>query len=139
MAKAPKNTASAEPIDAEAELATTEAQAIPAPLAAAAEENDPVLQAHFIRQQNHFNDLAPSIAKQARADLEREEMLREHELIAERNRKAREAAEREQAEREERENAAANLEATKAEMAALEEALKSKKAEADRLAKMVKE
>lgn len=132
MAKAAKNTAADNTAPAEAEL-------VPAPLAAAVEEQDTVLQAHFARQANHFNYLAPSIAKKAREDEEREALLQEQEIIAERNRKVREQAQREQAEREERENAAANLEATKAEIEALEASLKSKKAEADRLAKLVKE
>lgn len=132
MAKAPK-TAAAEP-DQQADTPV-----IPAPLMAAVEEQDTVFQAHLVRQANHFNDMAPSLAKKAREDEEREALLQEQEIIAERNRKVREQAQREQAEREERENAAANLEATKAEIEALEASLKSKKAEADRLAKLVKE
>lgn len=129
MAKAAK-TATAEPTPAEAAV-------IPAPLAAAAEENDTVLQAHFIRQQNHHNNLAPSIAKQAREDEEREKLLQEHERIAERNRLEREQQAKEQAEREERENAASRLALLETEIADLETALEAKQAEAKRLKSLV--
>lgn len=130
MAKAPK-TANTEPAD--------EASVIPAPLAAVVEEQDTVLQAHFTRQANHFNDLAPELAKKARDDEEREARLKEHEEIAERNRKERERQQKEQAEREERETAAEKAKALRAEIAELEAAIKDKTAEASRLEKLVKE
>lgn len=112
---------------------------IPPALAAAVEEKDPVFQAHLTRQANHHGDLAPSIAKQAREDKEREELLQEHEKIAERNRKTREEAESKQKAIEEREGAAARIEALDAEIETIEASLEAKQAEAARLKKLVKE
>lgn len=121
MAKAAKTTA-AEPIDAEAAV-------VPAPLAAAVEEQDTVLQAHFTRQAHHFQDLAPSVEKKAREDAERDARLSEHELIAERNRKEREEQQKAQAEREARENAGANVARLTEEIAALQTTIDGKRAE----------
>lgn len=131
MAKAPKNTAAAEPSE--------EALVVPAPMAAAVEEQDTVLQAHFTRQANHFSDLAPSIAKQARDDAEREAMLQEQEVIAERNRKEREAQRLEQEAREKRENAAATITRLEEEIASMEAALADKKADLAATKKLIKE
>lgn len=115
-----------------------EPAAIPQALAAAVEENDPVLQAHLVRQANHHNDLAPSIAKQAAEDKEREKLLQEHEVIAERNRKTREEAEAKQKAEEERENAGSMIEQLLEEIPGVEAALAFKKGELARLQKLVK-
>lgn len=132
MAKAPKTAAAEEPKQ------EAEAPVIPAPLAAAVEEQDSVFQAHLVRQATHFTDMAPSIAKRARDDQEREELLKEHELIAERNRKEREEQQKAQAEREERENASALISILEEEIPNLEAALADKKAELNRLKNLVK-
>lgn len=117
--------------------ATIEAEIVPAPLAAAVEEQDAVLQAHFTRQQNHFTELAPSMAKKDREDKERELLLQEHAQIAERNRIEREKQAAAQAEREDRETAAARSAALREEIEALKAAIKDKTAEADRLEKLM--
>lgn len=127
MAKAAKTTTS-EPAD--------EATVIPAPLAAAVEEQDTVLQAHYTRQANHFHDLSESVAKKAREDEEREKRIQEHEIIAERNRKAREQAEADRLAREERETAAEKAAALREEIDALKASIKDKTAEAERLEKL---
>lgn len=130
MAKAPKNTdQTKEPT----------AEVVPAPLAAALEEADPVIQAHITRQANHFTDLAPSLAKKELEDKEREALLLEHEKIAERNRKVREEADAKRKAEEELEGAAAAIEALEAEIPTLEAQLADKKAELARLQKLVKE
>lgn len=131
MAKAPKKTA--EPDQQE------DSPVIPAPLAAAVEEKDTVFQAHLVRQANHFADMAPSLAKQARADAEREAELKEHEIIAERNRQERERQQKEQAAREERENAVSLIAALEEDIPNLEDAIAAKKAELKRLQNLVKE
>lgn len=137
MAKTPtKAEADAAPYEP-TEQSAAEAAVIPAPLAAAVEETDTVFQAHLVRQANHHNELAPSIAKKAREDLEREELLKQHEEIAERNRKEREAQQAEQFAREEREGAAARIAFLKEEVANAEAALEDKKAEIARLEKLV--
>lgn len=135
MAKAPKTTAPQEPAE---DTVNAPADVVPAPLAAAVEEQDTVFQAHLIRQANHHADLAPSIAKRARDDLEREELLREHEIIAERNRKEREEQQKAQTEREERENAHSLIGSLTSEIEAIEASLVLKKGEIDRLTKLVK-
>lgn len=144
MAKSPKTTDApaqaevTEPVDATAEAAApVEAAVIPAPLTDALQEEDTVYQAHLIRQANHFDDLAPTIAKQSRDDLEREAMLNEagriqgewYAHIAEEQKK--------QAEREEREGAAARIAFLEDEIANTEAGLADKKAEIDRLKKLV--
>lgn len=132
MAKAAKKTADVTDEPAEAAI-------IPAPLAEAVEEQDSVLQAHFTRQETHFVELAPSVAKQAREDAEREAMLQEQELIAERNRKEREEQAAKQREIEERETATTRIVNLTEEIDALNASLKEKTAEVEHLKQLVKE
>lgn len=137
MAKAAAKIAApaAEPTEtSEAEAAV--AEVIPAPLKEAATENDSVFQAHVIRQANHHNDLAPSLAKRAREDKEREELLQEHEIIAERNRKEREAQKLEQDKREALENADANIARLTEEIANLQATIDGKAAELEAVKKL---
>lgn len=127
-AKKPKKAAE-EPAD----------DAASAVLAAAMAEGDTVLAAHIIRQQNHHNDLAPSIAKKARDDLEREAMLNEQGRIAAEWNAKLEAERKAQAEREERETAAARIADLETEVAGHKAAIDEKTAEIKRLQKLVKE
>lgn len=135
MAKAPKTTAPQEPAE---DAVNAPAAVVPAPLAAAVQEEDSVFQAHLIRQANHHNDLAPSIAKRARDDLEREAELQEHEIIAERNRKNREEQAKIQAAQEERDTAHTLISSLGDEIATVEALLLGKKSDLDRLMKLVK-
>jgi hypothetical protein len=106
-------------------------------LAKAVQETDSVYQAHLIRQANHFDDLAPSIAKQAREDLEREASLNEAGKIQGEWAAHIAAEQKKQAEREEREGAAARIAFLEEEIANTEAGLADKRAEVDRLKKLV--
>ncbi|CAB5079616.1 hypothetical protein UFOVP143_55 [uncultured Caudovirales phage] len=128
MAKAPKKI----------DTAAAEAVVIPAELAAAVEAGDTVLQAHITRQANHHNDLAPALAKKALEDKERDEALQEHELIAERNRKAREAQQAEQDAIDEKQKAHGLIASIGDEIAAMELVLLGKKADLERYMNLVK-
>jgi len=140
MAKSPKTTDApapaevTEPVDA---TTVAEAPVIPAPLVEAVQETDSVYQAHLIRQANHFDDLAPSIAKQAREDLEREASLNEAGKIQAEWAAHIAAEQKKQAEREEREGAAARITFLEEEIANTEAGLADKRAEVDRLKKLV--
>jgi chromosome segregation ATPase len=112
---------------------------IPAPLAAAIEENDTVLQAHFTRQANHEKDLAPSLAKRARDEAERDEQLRQHDEIDAKWRAHVAEQEKIQREREEREGAAERIAVLEAEIAGHEASIETKTLELKRLQKLVKE
>lgn len=117
--------------------AEVEALVIPAPLTAALEENDTVMQAHLIRQANHFEDMAPSLAKQAREDQEREAQLQDHQKIRAEWDANIAAQKAEQEAREEREGAADRIAILQSEIAEHETSLMSKSEELERLQKLV--
>lgn len=123
--------------DEPTEVSEAEASIIPAPLAAAVEEQDSVMQAHAIRQANHFQDLAPTLAKKERDDQEREAEMQDHEKVRA-NWEAHIAQQKaEQAAREEREAAAGRIVVLREELDALKATAMEKIAEVDRLEKLL--